>query len=195
MTAPRVIVAFDPSVSCTGWAVLAIDGSADGRLREKGTHRPDDKQKLPAKIAELHRDVSGLLKELQAWSVVAMIVVEFPVASKRKPSAGFRKRSGLTLPSYGIAVGAVYGPALTFQENNKGVRIITPAADQWTGGDIPSTENDEHKTERVALVESMYDLQRGELGAPTYAGNVADAVLLARWGLGRIDAPKELQRT
>jgi hypothetical protein len=184
MAAAPLIVGIDPSCTCTGWAVLEHDGSLLGRLVEGGTIKPKEGT-LAERVDETCRDLLKMLMELEVDRVGA-IVVEFPARSKRPPSYEFGNRSILTLPNYGVMVGAVYLAIMVSLPKGAGAQVLTPASDEWTGGDIPSSAGDDHKTQRVAYVTSLYNLKPGSLGAKTYAGNVADAVLLARWGLFRL---------
>lgn len=177
---PRLVVGIDPSCACTGWAVLdASSGSMMGTLREKGSHKPGEGT-LAERVAETATDVRAHLLGLR--DLLALVVVEFPAKSERSPSAEFGRRSILTLPNYGICVGAVYEAC----RQSCDCPILTPASDEWTGGDIPSTVGDDYKIGRVRYASSLYGLADGALGPKTYAGNVADAILLARWGLFRL---------
>jgi hypothetical protein len=172
----RLIVGIDPSLGCTGWAVLEHDGSLLGRMVEGGTIKPSDGT-LAERAGQIADEVAQLLQPLD----LARVVLEFPAKTKRPPSWTAGERSILTLPNYGLCVGAVFQAIRwTCQD-----LLVTVAADEWTGGDIPSSDGDEHKTKRVEYVTQLYNLKPGSLGAKTYAGNVADAVLLARWGLFR----------
>ena len=47
----------------------------------------------------------------------------------------------------------------------------------------PVNRGDEHKEKRVSYVEWLYPVWAGRFGPKTKAGNVADAVLLARWAV------------
>ena len=113
------------------------------------------------------------------------MVVEFPASRPRAPRhQDFGPRSALSLPSYGVAVGAVFMQAVLHTPG----RVLTPASDEWPSRSVPRTAGDAHKEGRVRYVEGLYGLERGALGPKTRAGNVADAVLLAMWGLFRLPA-------
>lgn len=162
-----LVVGIDPSMTCTGYAVLS--GSC---VLDAGVIRPSGKT-----LTERAHDLWRHCRDIVTTHRGAVVVVELPAARGIPPDAqGFRRRSALTLPVYGIAVGIVLGAYWA----SPGARLIAVAADAWTRG-MPSTRGDPRKTGRVRLVEQLYGLGRGGLGAPTVAGNVADAVLLARY--------------
>ena len=191
------VLAFDPSINTTGLGVVERRGD---RLVEGALIRTGDGD-LETRATELRRDA---LENLHHFSP-DLVVVELPAATGRHTAGqGFGARSALYLPNYGIAVGMVLSAALEYLSRNQArpaglsptaSRLITRAADAWTKG-LPGTKNDEHKTARVRLVEQLYVLNPGALGAETVAGNVADAILLARHVAGAMHSDasiKELQ--
>lgn len=182
------VVAFDPSIETAGAACVADGGS---RLVNATLIRTDrgerwDTEDSPEVRKELVR-VMQLAADVGEWLSMhrpSLIVVEFPARTPRPAFArGFKARSALTLPSYGIAVGVIVATASAWRDQRRNAghpcEILDVAADAWTRG-YPATANDPHKTARVRLVESLYALAAGSLGCATLAGNVADAVLLAR---------------
>lgn len=167
------ILAFDPSKTCTGWAVLQDDGSPDGELVEAGTIKPAEKpgQSPSIWIADVHHQVCKLMHRI----CPSHVAVEFPFC---RPRGGPKsKRSDLTLPTYGMGVCAVVCGVNAWFEPGK---VECVPVDTWARG-MP--KDDEYKTWRVRMAAQYYNRQPEEFGPKTIAGNVADAVLLARWVL------------
>jgi hypothetical protein len=179
----NTIVAFDPSLSCTGYAVLMADGE---RLEDAGIIRADDEQAdqytRAKSITEQALDVlEKYAKGAGGACPIAAVAIEAP----RTNGAGMRgKRSTAHLPGYGMVVGTLtYGVDLL--RSGYGFELMRPSATEWTRG-FPPTNGDQHKERRVALVCHMFNLEADALGPKTIAGNVADAVLLGRWAAGRV---------
>lgn len=105
-----MILAIDPSSTCTGWAVAADDGTiiAHGRLKPKGREPYDRVDAMCAELSEIietHRPSVAVIEE---------------------PSAFARK--GNPFP-YAIAYGRIYQ---TVQQEL--TNVIRVHANQWTGG-------------------------------------------------------------
>lgn len=164
-----MILSFDPSMTCTGWALLSRDGES---ILAMGTISLPDGS-LADRLFSLQADARTVC--IENGQRVEFMVVERP---EDNPVGGGRqrfKRSVLTLPSYGAAFASVL---LATQ----GWPVITPSPIEWIGqGRIPSSSGDEHKERRVRWVEGLYHLPEGSLGVKTKAGNVADAILLGRF--------------
>lgn len=184
---PNATVAFDPSIDATGYAALWDDG-AHGTILEAGLikTRPSDGASRQERLDDLIQQTAAVLKRHADTSAARTAVVEFPF-SRARPG-GHATRSILSLPTMGMAVGAVYATARAHGYPT----VLTPGSDEWPGNTVPPTRGDDHKTARVRYVESLYRLREGELGPKTTAGNVADAILLARWGIWttRTDTPR-----
>jgi hypothetical protein len=169
------VVAFDPAITHTGAACVSDDGRelrGAPLIRVEGENRD-----LQDRLTELRRDVRAFLEEHRP----KVVAVEMPAKRGLPPEAqGFKKRSMLHLPTYGIAVGTVLAEAERYVDMNpnREVVVLCRGSDEWSRG-YPGTKNDEYKTARVRLVESMFQLPEGSLGAKTTAGNLADAILLA----------------
>ncbi|MCC6322997.1 MAG: hypothetical protein IT438_16355 [Phycisphaerales bacterium] len=167
-------LALDPSLSCTGYAALSGRTLDESRVIECGTAKPkaDD---LFDRLWEIEADCLGLLVKFQPTTVV----VERPM-DKSFGLIGARGR--ISAPNYGMAVWCVYRVACE-QVGRENIRTPTPA--EWVGrGSIPSSQGDKYKEKRVRWVETLYPEWRGRLGPKTTAGNIADAILLARWSIG-----------
>lgn len=183
------VLGIDPGLGCTGLAVVASDKTrAQGRIVAAGVVRETKAQAAATFPDRLLR----LLAEVEAWveeqEGIEGIVVEFPAGRGRGPKGQtFGRRSALWLPRYGVVAGALFADMLGVAARLP-ARIFAPASDEWPGRDVPKTGGDEHKKGRVRYVEAQYGLKPGELGAATVAGNAADAVLLARWGMWRVNA-------
>ncbi len=169
-----MILALDPSSECTGYAMLG----ADRTIIEMGTIRPDKRDATPdARVLTIGREVAGVLGRLSP----GVVCVETPFATRRGgPKA---RRSAMTLPTYGMAVGAALHAADAWRRSHDPAPVLcTVPADEWSRG-LGSTADDEHKTKRVALVAHLYGITPESLGPKTLAGNVADAILMGRWAL------------
>lgn len=181
---PIRVIAFDPSIRCTGYAVLEETGSPThptfGRFVEAGTIKPKGTG-VAERLLDLGNSVSQLLEESQPQAQV--VVVEMP-ADQAIPEGKRRfKGSALSIPVYGAAVGVVL---LAARYGAPSAELMDPSSTDWTGGDVPSSRDDEHKVARVRYAETLWRLKAGALGSKTDAGNVADALFLARWGLFRV---------
>lgn len=187
------ILALDPSLTCTGFATVDADGSESGRLIEAGTITPmlPDGAPMVERVRCMGRQVWDAL-----WAAKpGVVVVETPFATPR--GGPKQRRSTLTLPNYGVAVGYVLAGADAFRgqinaanppdpraPNARPLEVVTVPADEWSRG-LPSTARDPDKTGRVRFAASLYGLEAADFGAVSVAGNVADAVLLAWWYLRR----------
>lgn len=168
-----MILAIDPGISCTGYCLLDTVGP-DGSIHEAGRIVPGPSSKS---LGDRARSIVSDINELVHDNGIDAVVIETPQTVAR----GKRNtRSASTLPTYGVAVGAILA----------GVHVpdlaerIEVSATEWTRG-IPTTSRDKDKSNRVMLVERIYGMPSGSLGPKTTAGNVADAVLLARWAMLR----------
>ena len=172
-----MILALDPSTSCTGYAVLTDAGAVV--WEQTGTIRPKGED-LPEKLLDLARDVAGLFKTFRMGDD-STIVIERPQTAGGPNRGTYGKQSPMSIAAYGAAFGAVYTMVCRYADP---MQILTPTPMEWVGrGCIPSSQGDPHKEKRVRWVEQIYGLPHGHLGCKSKAGNVADAILLARWGL------------
>lgn len=172
-----MILGIDPSISCTGYCLLERSGE-HGRIIEAGKVSPTSRQTtLGERARQIVCDLNELVREAMDKAGLDTVIVETPQTVTRGKRG---LRSAATLPSYGVAVGAI----LAGLDVPDGVERIEVSATDWTRG-MPTTARDPDKVNRVLLVERMYGLEPGSLGARTVAGNVADAILLARYALVR----------
>lgn len=189
-----ILVAFDPSLSCTGWAVVksmpreagtASDAWQNGMLVAAGTITPEgETQDYPARLSSLWSEARALLDEHEP----GVVVVELP--SKHVPTQG-RGKQRTGQPIYGSAVGAVVGAAACPFNARTGLRITPPRMlafppDVWTRSLPPGprmTRDDPHKTRRVMYAASLYGRRVEDFGGKTRGGDVADAILIGRYGL------------
>lgn len=170
------ILAFDPSKTCTGWAVLEDDGTPDGRLVEAGTIKHDSAHGCSPHmwIGDIQREVVGLHARVRS----PVVAIETP-AETGKAWGGYRNRSVLSIPVYGMAVGAVVAAINTIEWDGLKAVICVPV-DEWAGR-MPT--GGDHKPHRVRMAAMLYEREQESFGTKTDAGNIADAVLLARWVL------------
>lgn len=190
-----ILVAFDPSMSCTGVAVVK-DGPRENapkfdNYRESGTLiqamtiTPEgDTKDYAARLSSLFRQARDVLDEYEP----SVVVVELPSTHAPSQARGMQR---VGQPIYGAAVGAVIAAAACPVNLETGKRIIPPGIlayppDVWTRSLPPlarRTRDDKYKTNRVQLAASIYLRRPEEFGAKSTAGDVADAVLLAEYGL------------
>lgn len=180
-------LAFDPSSTITGWAVLREGPGPEGTILDMGIIRA--KSDGLARQQQLAADVREVYADAVRWAGGAgggplTIVIERPedhaVGAGRQ---NFGRRGFADLATYGRAVGCVEATILALHPLD---RILSPCPSEWVGRGrgAPSSRGDEHKEKRVKYVEWMWKLEAGALGCKTNAGNVADAVLLAHWSIG-----------
>jgi len=164
-----MILALDPSLTTTGYAVL----SSPERIAGMGIIRIKSAPML-ARVNELSSGIAELVRDhTPEW-----IVVEIPQKGGAN-RGGYSGRAAMSGPVYGIAVGVAIMQAL---RHLPPAQVLTPMPMEWVGrGSIPSSKGDPKKVKRSRYVEYAYRLEPGSLGAASTAGNVADAVLLARW--------------
>lgn len=172
------ILAFDPSLTCTGWALLRSHAEhPNGVIMGMGYLQPDGipSDDLAVRILDLAKGIG----QRAAESMADLIVIETPAATGRAPGGQSFRSTVMTAPVYGAAVGACITACGAF-----GVKVCGVPADKWTQGfGVPSSRGDTFKVRRVEYVCRQWGLE--SLGPKTYAGNVADAVLIARWAMWR----------
>lgn len=198
---PIRVLGIDPSLTCTGWALLEQFPTrpqglaiAHGIIEPAGADKP---------MHERIRELACLLTQAIVCNPTAShCTIEIP-ENKPRPAGkrGFAKRSVITLPNLGIPVGACIALACThFDAPN--IRTVAPS--DWLTSDIPrvggggddddehstgkDAGSDPHKTYRVRYAERVWNLKRDSLGPVSKAGNVADALFIARHGLYRATA-------
>jgi hypothetical protein len=181
------VLGIDPSLVYTGIGCVCNRGDTlvEGALiRVEGADHG-------AKTWDLWKDLGENLDRLKP----DIIVVETPATKGRtREHWGYEKQSKLTPPVYGMAVGVAMGASYAYQARqfNREISVLNRAADVWTQR-MPSTKNDQEKTGRVLLVEQIFGLAPGSLGARTVAGNVADAILLARHMAAMLDVEDKIK--
>lgn len=182
------LLAFDPSMTCVGWAVLEREpgGPDHGRLLDAGTIRADsiDTSDVIARTQLIGREAKALVDDEEP----SIVAVELP--SKFVPSQG-RGMQRRGQPTYGMAVGAVID-AVSIPFNFKHRRPMTPPRvigwppDVWTRS-LPrgaqATKDDQYKTARVEHAARMFNRRPEDFGPKTLAGDVADAVLIGRYAM------------
>jgi hypothetical protein len=166
------LLALDPSLGHTGYAVLEGEDGTQGRIIEAGGFRLADGTHAQ-RIRELTADVAGMIERHRP----DRIVIEEPWSKGRPPSAQ-STRSAMTSVWYGAAVGACMAAACA-----KCPRVWGVPVDEWAKG--MSTHGDPNKTKRVSAACSYYGLAPEALGVKSRAGDVADAILLGRWVMMR----------
>ena len=164
----------DPSLTCTGYALVESFGVSPPRIVMAGTIKPK-KGHLAQRVIEISEDVRSLIRTTEPH----MVVVELPFATAR--GGPHAKRSDLTLPNMGMCIGAVLYVAHDWCFNSSRSLVCTPS-DEWTRG-MKMGKQDEHKTGRVRAAAYLFNMTPEEFGAKTVAGNVADAALMAEWAL------------
>lgn len=175
-----MIFALDPSLSCSGFAVLAADGSA---IDVYGKIKPDSKGDAYERAADI---ASLCLLELRKYrGQLTAVVIEAPRTNSRGLGG---KRSAASLPNYGICIGVVtYAVEREIGTWSPAPALLRPSASDWTRG-VTGTKGDTHKERRVRAAEEKFGLSEGAFGCKTDAGNIADAILLGCWAAGKVRA-------
>jgi Holliday junction resolvasome RuvABC endonuclease subunit len=166
------ILAFDPSKECTGYALIE-DGPGDGVLKLVGDiqHTEKEKGQVGSWFPKLMREVGEVITR----HTPDVVAVELPAAS-RKPWGGYKGRSALSMPVYGMAVGGVLsGVYAKFAFDP----ILVPV-DVWAAH---IAKGNEQKIGRVRAAAYAFQVDECAFGPKSIAGNMADAALLARWVL------------
>ena len=168
-----MILAIDPSLTATGYALFAEDRSLIEAGRIKAPVQAKGK-KLPAsKRADII--VGDICVLASGLPVVPHTVIEIPSAhvNKRRHGGG-----GAGLARYGYLTGRVVQAVI---ELDGVVEQVEP--EQWIGKahGVPRS-----KADRIALAARAwprYDPDKDK------GGDIADALLLGRWAAGRVCAP------
>ena len=92
-----MILALDPSTSCTGYAVLTDAGAVV--WEQTGTIRPKGED-LPEKLLDLARDVAGLFKTFRMGDD-STIVIERPQTAGGPNRGTYGKQSPMSIAAYG----------------------------------------------------------------------------------------------
>lgn len=179
----HLLIGIDPSLSCTGVAALKWDGSAGDRGETLLTFGTIEAEPALAKAGPIYRSMdiaTGVMNFIFEQgivptfpSAVILIAIEAPQDRMFGPK---KARSATSLPGYGVCVGVV---AQRVRIAVPEARMFFPTPMDW-GSRFP-TRGDVHKEGRVRKVEQMFRLAPGSLGPKSTAGNVADAILLARY--------------
>lgn len=156
-----MILAIDPSSSCTGYAMLLSHNNLveagrflPGKTRDSAVHR----------IMAMGRDLAALIREKQPDEIV--IEISSGKVGRRHGGAG----AGLAV--YGMAVGYLWATAAAFANNDGPIKVHTIEENAWTCG-VPK----EKRTANVALRFKQYRT------ADDPGGDVADAIGLGCWWL------------
>jgi hypothetical protein len=177
------LLTIDPSMTCTGYAVLEGRPGEQGTIVQCGCVTTDGSTH-GTRVNHLAAQLRALRQEARP----DLVVVETPFARARGgPKA---QRSAMTLPTYGMAVGAALLVA------HEGRRVVETPSDEWSVGLTKGKRRtgagvlvaDDHKGARVAAVQYFYGVDLLETWPASKAGNVADAILMGRFVLMRMEA-------
>ena len=152
-----ILLSLDPSSTCTGYAVF--DGR---RIVESGCIRVKQRCGAELRIANICNDVADLVAD----HAPLHIIVETP---PRTPRAA--RRSSITLPIYGWAVGAVWATCRECSEHAVGIHCIP--GDEWIGR--------QSKAQRLQRVRLLYK----SLVLTEKDHDAVDAIALGVWWLDR----------
>ena len=170
------ILAFDPSLTCTGWAVLEDDKTTHGRYILSGYITTTAKGELCERLMDLAHSIG----ERARLMTPDTIIIETPASTGRAPRGQSFRGTAMTSPIYGAAVGACIVAC-----GGRGFKISGVPSDEWTRARIPSSRGDCYKGARVKYAAECWGLDPDSMGPKTIAGNIADALLIARWRLWR----------
>lgn len=195
-----IYLSIDPSISCTGYGLLHDDGSTNGRVIECGTIKPPDADSGSpwTRIRDgLLVDLSALVGSLLLAHEINVVIVETP----QEWSKGLGgKRSAATLPTYGMAVGAVLAELESIRKDmSKPFTLLETSASEWTRS-APAARTistsgrrqaDPNKTARVEYVRALWPTAVLPT-AKDKAGGAADALLMAKW---QMDQQRNVRKT
>lgn len=166
------ILAIDPAMTCTGWAVMYCD-AGDITLEDCGTIRPRKKDLLWRRWMLTH----GVRRELTRWEP-ENVVVEIP-----SPKGSFNKVDrGASLVTYGMAVGIVLG-CLAEMWDVCAFRMHPIEVNTWTKH-VP-------KTQRAKVVAAQFPYWADRIKANKTL-DIADAIGLGWWWLRRQEIKSRL---
>ncbi len=165
----RRIMAFDPSLTATGWALAELEESPlierTIRIIEAGVVRAA-KGKTAALRASAMAEAVGQIAMQKVAIEGGLIIVETPSHSVNKRRHG---GGGAGLASYGMCVGQVVE-----RLRGCGYEVATLRADQWAHG------FGKEKSRRVALGHFAEYKQMKDAGA-----DAADAIAMLAWWASR----------
>jgi len=164
------VLSIDPSITHTGAAFVESHSGNKTTVLEMWSITPDGNS-IGQRVASLAKQYSELISRQQP----CVVLIEMPFATPR--GGPHSTRSTLTLPTYGMAVGAAIAAAAAYTGSAK---VHYLAVDKWCKS-YPPTKNDPHKTKRVAFAEMLFQTQ---IKLPvSKAGDVADSLLMADYYL------------
>ncbi len=138
------LLAFDPSMTCTGWALLETEyhmKHPDGELLGAGLVTPEGEGNEKRALSMVLQ-VCALVEEHSP----GMVVLELP-AERRLAWGGFKGQSVMGAATYGLAVGAALAGVIKGGQLMSRIRMVP--VDSWapakSGG-----KRDKHKQSRVA---------------------------------------------
>lgn len=164
----RTLIALDPSITCTGYAVFMLNGLVEcGRITTRAEYQRNKvRHKVPAheRIDELIRDLGGVFDRLPASSEV---VIEITSGK----TSGRHGGGGAGLATYGMAVGHIVRYAIErFGED----RVHQVYENDWTRGKGG-------KDKRIAHCRYCYPMYAERFADMDTGGDIADAILLGDW--------------
>lgn len=158
------IVAFDPSLSATGWAVGEIEGSGL-MIIAAGIFRSKVRGAAP-RSAVIADEASAIAARYVASSAETLVLIETPAQAVNRS----RHRGGGTgLANYGMCVGAV-----TERMRGEGYQIETYRADGWAHG------YGKDKRRRIAT-----RVWPGYTALQDSGSDAADAIAMIVWNCNR----------
>lgn len=195
-----IYLAIDPSISCTGYGLIQDDGTQYGRVIECGTIKPPTTETGSpwSRIRDgLLVDLSALVGSLMLTHEISVVIVETPQEWTRGLMG---KRSAATLPTYGMAVGAVLAELESIRKDmSNPFRLMETSASEWTRS-APAArtisasgrrKSDPNKTARVEYVRELWPHAVLPKSKENAAG-AADALLMAKWAM---DQQRNVRKT
>jgi hypothetical protein len=156
------VLAIDPSITCTGWAILA-DFPERPELRDSGHWRPSRKE--GHRLLQLAELVRFLIWEHH----VSDVVIEMPDREQRMGGNGKRRNPG-DLIVYGSAAGACVGATCEMTTGSRR-RVWLPSVRIW--------KKNQSKDETRMLVRAV-------MGASVASHDENDAIGLGLWWITRV---------
>lgn len=170
-----IVVAFDPSITCTGYAAMRgyLNEDREPELIEFGTIKPDDKKASSiVRIEQIVADARMVAKRYPD----AIFAIEITSGKTSKRHGG----GGDGLGTYGMLVGHLARELLNTQP-----RVRQVYENEWTAG---FSKGDRKRTAAIAY-PAYREIEQSDTG-----GDISDAIMLAEWTIRHTNYQPNLDR-
>lgn len=178
-----IILALDPSLTSTGFAVVDVfDRDRWGRrLAAWGTVTTESDSTTSERLVALAQCVASLIAEYRPVHVA----IEFPAVRGLPPQAQGFAGTPLTITQYAMAVGVAFLQCNMPWTDPDTRLVVSPPrvrsypVDEWSKGrGIPGTRKDPYKEKRTQYAALVWGMDPEQFGPKSRAKDIADAALL-----------------